>query len=654
MTSTLIRDSEALRPLPPEPPTEIAESRRYRLKQRLLGQPLDTDQLQHERLGRPTALAVFASDALSSTAYASEEILRTLIPVVGLLAFSFVLPITLAMAGVLVILIFSYRQTIKAYPSAGGAYIVTKDNLGLLPAQVAGVALLTDYILTVAVSVSAGVAALYSAFPALASYKVPIALGFIVIIAWGNLRGVRESGRLFAVPTYAFLLSMFLMIGVGIYQAVTGNLHHAPTPPEAVSLGTEGSVGIFLLLHAFASGGAAMTGVEAISNGVPAFKKPEWKNARSTLMVMGACLGVMFIGISWLAMKMQVIPSDKKTVIAQIASGVFGSGTLGHILFLFVQAATMLIRVLAANTSFADFPRLASFHADDAFMPKQLTKRGHRLVFSNGIVLLATAAAGLVILFQADVTHLIPLYAIGVFTSFTLSQAGMARKHVRDKQKGWRFGLFVNGLGAVTTGVVTVVIGVFKFTGGAWFIMVLVPVMVALLVRLNHQYESEKEQLSEGAAEAATAPVLRRHTVLVLLDHLDRSAARAVQYARTLRPDELRAVHIAADPERAERLMREWHQLPLAKFPLELVACPDRRIARAALEVVAEEVADGRTEVTVLLPRREYKEHWHRLLHDRTSDSIAKALGVLPHANVTFVPYHLASAHGSHTAGVES
>jgi amino acid transporter len=647
MTSTLVRDAEALRPLPPEAPTEIAESRRYLLKTKLLGRPLDTDQLQHERLGRPTALAVFASDALSSTAYASEEILRTLIPVVGLLAFSFVLPITLAMAGVLVILIFSYRQTIKAYPSAGGAYIVTKDNLGLLPAQVAGVALLTDYILTVAVSVSAGVAALYSAFGALRPYRVPIALVFIAVIAWGNLRGVRESGRMFAVPTYAFLLSMFLMIGVGIYRAIAGDLHHAVAPHDAMTLGTTSSVGIFLLLHAFASGGAAMTGVEAISNGVPAFKQPEWKNARSTLMVMGACLGVMFIGISWLAMHMHVIPSDKKTVIAQIASGVFGSGALGHVLFLVVQAATMLILVLAANTSFADFPRLASFHADDAFMPKQLTKRGHRLVFSNGIVLLSVAAAGLVVLFGADVTHLIPLYAIGVFTSFTLSQAGMSVRHIKLHEPGWRMGLFVNGLGAIVTGVVTVVIAITKFEGGAWAVMILVPVLVFLLVRLNHQYESEKEQLSEGAAEAATAPVLRRHTVLVLLDHLDRSAARAMQYARTLRPDELRAVHIAADPTHAESLMEEWHDLPLKKFPLELVACPDRRIVRAALEVVAEEVADGRTEVTVLLPRREYKEFWHRFLHDRTSDSIAKALAVLPHANVTFVPYQLTS-HPAH------
>ena len=555
MTSSFVRDAEALRPLPAAPHTEISESRRYLLKSKLLGRALDTDQLQHERLGRPTALAVFASDALSSTAYASEEILRTLIPVVGLLAFSFVLPITLAMAAVLLILMFSYRQTIKAYPSAGGAYIVTKDNLGLLPAQVAGVALLTDYILTVAVSVSAGVAALYSAFGDLRPYRVPIALGFIAIIAWGNLRGVKESGRMFAVPTYAFLVSMFLMIGVGIYHALAGGLHHTPTPVDHVQVGAAGSVGIFLLLHAFASGGAAMTGVEAISNGVPAFKAPEWKNARSTLMVMGACLGVMFIGISWLAMQMHVIPSDKKTVISQIASGVFGSGTLGHVLFLVIQGTTMLILVLAANTSFADFPRLASFHADDHFMPKQLTKRGHRLVFSNGIVLLSVTAAGLVVLFQADVTHLIPLYAIGVFTSFTLSQAGMSVRHLRLREPGWRVGLAINGTGAVVTGVVTVVIAITKFTHGAWAIMVLVPVLVFLLVRLNRQYESEKDQLSEGALAATTLPVLRRHTVLVLLDRLDRSAARAVQYARTLRPDELRAVHIAADPEAAEALM---------------------------------------------------------------------------------------------------
>jgi amino acid transporter len=445
---SLILDRDNLRPLPPPGAVVLPETSGYRWKRRLLGEPLHNDQLAHERLGKPTALAVFASDALSSTAYASEEILRVLVPVLGVAAFARVVPITLAMVAVLVILMFSYRQTIKAYPSAGGAYIVTKDNLGLMPAQVAGVALLTDYILTVAVSVSAGVAALYSAFGTVRPYRVPVALAFIALIAWGNLRGVKESGRIFALPTYGFLISMFLMIGVGVARALFGGgLHHVPVE-DPHALAATGSAGLFLILHAFASGGAAMTGVEAISNGVPAFKPPEWKHARETLMVMGTCLGIMFVGISWMAMKMHVVPNEHSTVIAQIAKGAFGTGVAGHVLFLMVQAFTMLILVLAANTSFADFPRLASFHAEDAFMPKQLTKRGHRLVFSNGIVALACAGAVLVVVFQADVTHLIPLYAIGVFTSFTLSQTGMAIRHLRLREPKWRTGLLINGSGA--------------------------------------------------------------------------------------------------------------------------------------------------------------------------------------------------------------
>jgi amino acid transporter len=624
-------------PLPASAPIELPESMRYRVKNRILGQPLHTEALAHERLGRPTALAVFSSDALSSTAYATEEILRTLVPVVGLLAFRFVLPITLAMTGVLVLLLFSYRQTIRAYPSAGGAYIVTKDNLGLLPAQVAGVALLTDYILTVAVSVSAGVAALYSAFPSVRPYAVPVALGFIALIAWGNLRGVKESGRLFAVPTYGFICSVLLMIGVGLFRAATGSLHRLPLPDDA-TIGITGSAGLFLILHAFASGGAAMTGVEAISNGVPAFKRPEWKNARDTLMVMGGLLGLMFVGMSYLASKLHVIPNEDATVISQIARATIGSGPLFYV----IQAMTMLILVLAANTSFADFPRLASFHAEDSFMPKQLTKRGHRLVFSNGILFLAVTGAGMVVLFRADVTHLIPLYAIGVFTSFTLSQAGMAKRHLTHRERGWRVGLLINGGGAVATGVVTLVVGVTKFAHGAWAVIVLVPCLVYLLVRLNHQYESEKAELAAGAKAACEAPILRRHVVLVLVERLDRSSARAVQYARSLTPHELRAVHIADDLDRAEALAEEWRHLGLSQIALELVDCPDRRIARSVLDVTAEALSDGETEVSVLVPRREYHRFWHRLLHDRTADEIAEAVTRLPHANVTFVPYHLA------------
>jgi len=640
-------------PIPPAPSLVLPEDRKYRFKRRLLGQPLHTEQLIHERLGKPTALAVFASDNLSSSAYATEEILRVLVPAVGLAAFALVVPITIALLVVLGFLILSYRQTIKAYPTAGGAYIVTKDNFGLLPAQVAGVALLTDYVLTVSVSVAAGTAGLTSVFTVLVPWAVPISLAFIGIIAYGNLRGVRESGKVFAVPTYFFLINMVLLIAVGLYRLVLGHLplqaaHQAGM--MGFGKGADGALfagaGVYVVMHAFASGGAAVTGVEAISNGVPAFKVPEWKNARETLVVMGCLLGAMFLGLSVLAAKMHVVPFEagSPTVISEVGRLVYGSGWLGTLLFLGLQAGTVLILVLAANTSFADFPRLASFHAGDNFMPRQLTTRGHRLVFSNGIISLAVASAVLVVVTGAKVDRLIPLYAIGVFTSFTLSQSGMARHHITHQEKGWRTGLFVNGMGALLSLVVDVIIAVTKFTHGAWVIVVLVPIFVALLVRLNRQYEAEGAELANDAKAAAEAPILRRHVVLVLVDSLDRAAARAIQYARTLTPDELRAVHIAIDLPRAEALAEEWRRLGLSRLPLELVDCPDRRLARSVLEVVAEALAGGQTEVSVLVPRLAYKRAWHRLLHDRTGESIAQAVSQLDHANVTYVPYHLGSS----------
>lgn len=631
--------AENLRPLPPISMQSPPESRLYKMKCSVLGRPLPNDELEHQRLGKPTALAVFASDALSSTAYASEEIIRALVlGGIGLAAFNFVLPITLALVAVLVILMFSYRQTIKAYPSAGGAYVVTKDNLGLLPAQFAGVALLTDYILTVAVSVSAGVAALYSAVPSLQPYRVIIAIGFIALITWGNLRGVKESGKIFAAPTYFFLFSIFLLIVVGVIRAISGDLHPAATM-EIPTVTKQ--AGVFLILHAFASGGAAMTGVEAISNGVPAFRPPEWKNARSTLMVMGSALAFMFIGISWLAHIVKPIPTDDKTVLSSISSAVFGTSPLGHVIFLVIQGVTMLILVLAANTAFADFPRLASFHADDAFMPKQLTKRGHRLVFSNGIIALALTAAFLVVIFSADVTHLIPLYAIGVFTSFTLSQTGMSIHHIKEKEKGWRVGLAINAIGAVCTGVVTIVIGVMKFTHGAWVIILLVPIMVMALMRLNKQYEHEKEELGREAREALGRPVLLRHVVVVLVGDLDKSVATGIQYARTLRADGVRAVHIAVDPTRADLLREQWLDLNLTKVPLDIVHCPDRRIDRSMIDVALRETAQGDTEVSVIIPRLHRNRWWHQLIHDHTANGIARALEGLEHVNVTFVPHRI-------------
>jgi amino acid transporter len=627
----------------------------YRLKNRLLGPPLHTEQLAHERLGIPTALAVFASDNLSSSAYATEEILRVLIPAVGLAAFSLVVPITVALLVVLAFLILSYRETIKAYPTAGGAYMVTRDNFGLLPAQVAGVALLTDYILTVSVSVAAGTDALTSAVPVLAPWHVFIAVSFIAVIAFGNLRGVKESGRVFAVPTYVFIGVMALLLGSALVKLVTGTAFtQAPVNDGALLFGAHASAStglfygatLYVVLHAFASGGAAVTGVEAISNGVTAFRKPEWKNARTTLVIMGATLGTMFLGLSMIATKVHPVPyeSGTPTVISQIGRSIFGSSPLGHGGFFLLQAATMLILVLAANTSFADFPRLASFHAGDNFMPKQLTKRGHRLVFSNGIIALALSSAVLVVATGASVARLIPLYAIGVFTSFTMSQAGMARHHLREREEGWRKGLAVNGIGAVLSLVVDVIILITKFTHGAWVVVVLVPVMVYGLTRLNKQYEAEAVELERDAKAAAEAPVLRHHVVLVLVDSLDQASARAIQYARTLLPEELRAVHVAVDLDHADRLAAEWQRLGLSHLPLELVDCPDRRIPRAVVEVVADALADGRSEVTVLVPRRRYRRLWHRLLHDGTGEQIADAVSRLPHANVTFVPFHLGAA----------
>ena len=620
----------------------------YRVKRRLLGRPLHTEQLEDERLGKPTALAVFASDNLSSSAYATEEILRVLVPAVGLAAFSLVVPITVAMLVVLAFLILSYRETIKAYPTAGGAYMVTRDNFGLLPAQVAGVALLTDYVLTVAVSVAAGTAALVSAVSGLTSYTVPISVAFIVLIAYGNLRGVRESGRVFAAPTYFFIASMAVLLAIGLGRLLFGDLPTAEHSQEGLlDFGSGGSglfmgATLFVVLHAFASGGAAVTGVEAISNGVPAFRQPAWRNARTTLVIMGSLLGVMFLGLSILGGHMEVAPfaEGTPTVISQIGELVYGDSPLGRLLFYALQAGTMLILVLAANTSFADFPRLASFHAGDNFMPRQLTKRGHRLVFSNGIFFLAGFAILLVVVTGAKVDRLIPLYALGVFTSFTLSQAGMAKHHITHKEPHWRRGVAINGIGAGLSLIVDVIIAVTKFTHGAWVIVVLVPLMVVFLVRLARQYALEDAQLVDGVPEAVNAPILRRHVVLVFIDELDLAAARAVQYARTLTPDELRAVHFVLDSRRAQQLAQAWSQLGLSRIALDLVDCPDRRLTRAAIDLVARDVADGHTEVSVLLPDRKYRGLWHRILHDQTAEAIERGVSQLPHANVTTVPFH--------------
>jgi len=627
----------------------LPETLPYRIKNLLLGPPLATERQAVERLGKPTALAVLSSDVISSSAYSTEQVLVQLIPVIGIAAFTLVVPITFAVLAVLVVVTLSYLEVVKVYTQAGGAYVVARENFGLNVAQLAAVALLVDYTLTVAVSVAAGVAALTSVFSALTGATVWISIGLVVLIAYGNLRGVREAGRIFAVPTYFFIVNMLLLIAVGLVRAVLGQLHtHSVHLAGAFRPGARGSglllgASVFVVLRAFASGGSALTGTEAISNGVSVFRRPESRNARITLGLVAVLLGTLVLGVAVLSAIVHPAPriSGTPTVVAQIAKYVYGTHALGQAGFVALQAGTMFVLVLAANTSFTGFPYLASFAAEDSYLPRQLTRRGHRLVFSTGIIVLTAASVVLLLVTRAQVNSLIPLYAIGVFTGFTMAGAGMAKYHLVHREPQWRRRLLVNASAAVLSFVVDIVFVVTKFTEGAWVIVVLMPVGVLLLVRLHRQYIREDEQLEVGAAQACEAPILRRHNVVVLVDGLDMATARALQYARTLMPDDLRAVHFAVDPQAAAELEAEWSRLGLSRMPLDIIEAPDRRLGRAALELAASVTADGATELTVLLPRRGYRGGWQRLLHDRTADSIAALLSTLPHVNATIVPFQL-------------
>jgi amino acid transporter len=621
----------------------------YRAKRFLLGDPLVNEQLGGQRLGKPTALAVLSSDVMSSSAYATEQILRILVPIGGLVAFSLVTPITAVILGVLAVVTICYRDVVRSYPKAGGSYVVSRDNFGRSVAQVAGAALLISYTITVAVSIAAGTDAIISAVPALASQAVPLSVAFVILLAYGNLRGLREAGRIFAVPTYFFIANMAILILVGLVREVISGLGHVHQTAGTMTLGhaTGGlvlGISAFYLLRAFANGGSAMTGTEAISNGVSVFRDPQAKNARTTLVTMSAILGSMFLGVSVLAALTHAVPfaSGTPTVVSEIGKLVYGTSPIGHVLYYCLQAATALILILAANTSFTGFPFLVSFVAEDSFLPHKLTERGHRLVYSNGIIVLTVASVALLLATRAKVAALIPLYAIGVFTGFTMAGAGMTRHHLRHREGHWRRSVAVNGTAAVVCGLVVAIFAVTEFTRGAWVVVVAMPVLIYGLVRTNHQYREEDAVLEEGvAAQACEAKVLRRHVVVVLVDRIDLAVARAIQYARTLSPDELRAVHFNIDQRRANALIDRWQRLGLARLPLEVIDTPDRRLGRASLEL-ADELADGETEVSILLPRRSYRRVWNRLLHDQTADHIIDVVSQLPHVNATIVPFHVA------------
>jgi amino acid transporter len=630
----------------------IPETLRYRLKNRLLGPPLVTEQLSSERLGRPSALGVLAPDCISSSAYGTEEMLTQLVPYVGLAAFALVVPITLAILGVLFFVTLSYLDVIRLYTKAGGSYVVARDNFGPTVAQVAAVALLIDYTVTVAVQTAAGTAALTSAFPRLLPLTVPITVAVVLLLLYGNLRGIREAGRLFAFPTYFFVLSVTAVIVTGYIKAALGDLHAHPLPPAHLLV--QGHVGVsgkgwlmglafIALLRSFANGGSSLTGLEAISNGVGSFRQPESRHARQTLVVMSTVLAFLVFGVTMLARWTHAVPyaAGSPTVISQEVHYVLGSGVVGRTLFYVVQAATLLVLYTGGNTSFNGFPFLASFVAGDSFLPRQLTRRGHRLSFSNGIIVLAAVAIVLLLVTRAKVDALVALYAIGVFTGFFMAGIGMVKHHLTVRAPHWRRGVVVNGFSAILTISVVLIFVVAKFTQGAWVVVVVGPLMYVGLLRLHHQYAAEYDALEVGALAATEAPIMRRHVVIVLIDRLDLAAARAIQYARTLTPDDLRAVHIDIDSKAAHLLEEEWGRLGLARLPLDILECPDRRLGRAAVELVADAVTDGDTECTVLLPRRGFASGWQRFLHDRTADRIAAVVSQVPHVSATIVPYNL-------------
>jgi amino acid transporter len=603
--------------------------RLHRLKRFFVGTPLPTAQSRHERLGRATALAVFSSDAVSSVAYATEEILLALI-LAGTAALWYSLPVGLAIAVLIAIVVSSYRQTIRAYPQGGGSYIVTKDNLGALPGLVAGGALLIDYVLTVAVSVASGIAAVTSAVPHLFPYRVPLCLLGVAVVAVGNLRGIRESGRIFAAPTYLFILSV---LGMLLWGGVGSALGLIPGATASAAHPVFEDLGLFLILRAFAAGCSALTGVEAVSDGVPAFRPPESHNARIVLTWLGAVLITMFLGITFLAHGFGIAPKEHETVVSQIARQVYGTG----VLYYEIQAATMLILLLAANTSFADFPRLLFFLARDRFAPRQFGSIGDRLVFSNGILILAGLAAVLLVVFHGDTHALIPLYAVGVFVSFTLSQASMVRRWIRLKEEGWWWRACVNGVGATVTAMVAVTIGLAKFTHGAWIVVVLIPVLVGAFMTIHRHYAEVAEQLSLD--DFLPSPAIR-HTVLVLVGDLQRSVVSAIEYALLLSPT-AKAVYVEVDPDRTRKLQDRWGKWGMG-VPLIVLTSPYRSLLGPLLDYLDQvQRGEGKHVITVVLPEFIPARWWQHLLHNQTALLIKGALLFRKNVIVTDVPYHL-------------
>lgn len=631
----------------------------YRIKRHLLGKPLTTERISDEKLSNRTALGVLASDCISSSAYGSEEMLRVLVPVVGAAAFTLLMPVTGAILFVLLLLTLCYSDVVMIYTRAGGSYVVARENFGPNIAQIASVALLVDYIVTVAVQVSAGTNALISlahliggGWTGLDHLQLPVSVAVIVLLAYGNLRGIREAGRTFALPAYLFMAAVGLVLVVAGARGLTSGLPHADLhAPGVVPLGTPANgwlygASLFIVLRSFANGGSSLTGLEAISNGISAFREPQGRNARRTLITMSCVLGVLVLGVSTLAHFTHAVPytDGTPTVIAQEAHLAFGSGPLGMVGLTFVQLATALVLYTGANTPFTGFPFLASFVAEDRFLPRVLTRRGHRLAFSNGIIALTVVSMALLVVTGASVDKLVALYAIGVFTAFTMAGSGLTAYHLRRREPYRRVKIAVNGLAAVISAAVVLIFAVTKFTEGAWLVVVVFPLGVWALMRINREYRREAAALQSIQAPGADRPRGRRHLVFVLVDTLDLATLKALRYAHELRPDEIRAVHFSIDEAHGRRLAARWEATAATSVSLELVACPDRRLRHAMKELATRTTADGRTSLTVLVPRRLYSNALGKILHRGTGEAMAIALGQLPHVAVTILPFDVSRA----------
>jgi amino acid transporter len=637
---------DAPQPVALQDHAHVKDSFSYRVKRFFLGGALNRHTLGHQRLSKRYALGILSSDCISSSAYGSEQILIALLPAFGLAAFTILMPMTGVVLLILIIITLSYRHVIQVYTKTGGAYIVSRDNFGPVVAQIAAVALMLDYIVTLAIQSAAGVAAIISTFPSLEPYKMPMIFAVIILLTYGNLRGVKEAGKAFAFPTYFFVGCMFIVFGMGLWRLANDTLPLLETDlPGAIPLGEEQGLltfaAVFILLRAFANGGSSLTGLEAISDGVALFKTPEHVNAKRTLVIMSTLLGTLVLGVSYFAHHIHAMPYENgvPTVISQIAKATVGDSGFGTFMFIMVQLATMLILFAGANTTYSAFPLLVNFVAADGYLPRQLTKRGHRLAFSNGILLLAGGGILLVVITAGSVEHLVAFYALGVFTGFTLAGFGMTKYFLRTKPEKWKLKVFVNGLAGSVSLLIVLIFSVVKFTQGAWLVLVTAPIMVFSLLRLRRQYTREQGALSvKSHQERATS--MSRHNVTIFIDSVDIATVGAVRYARSLKPHKIKAVHFVIDDRRAEEIQKAWAESEaLEDVQLDLIDCPDRRIANSALDYAIRKTEKPDVELTILLPRRSYSRFLGRLLHDQTAEEIAAPISQLERVVATIVPF---------------